>query len=143
MIIQAPVSQVWETLCDFSSYEKWSKFIKQVQGLPVVGTTLKVCIHPPKASKQTFYPIVIQADLHRHFAWRGALWGMPWLFCGEHHFKLKHLGDATELVHSEKFSGCLVPLIWKFLETKTKAGFEHFNQALKTQCESHDPAIRT
>ena len=36
----------------------------------------------------------------------------------------------------EEFRGVLVPLLWKQLDTRTRAGFEAMNEALKARAEA-------
>ena len=43
--------------------------------------------------------------------------------------------DATEFVHSESFSGLLIPLLWTSIGTDTQKGFEACNRELKQRCE--------
>jgi hypothetical protein len=43
-------------------------------------------------------------------------------------------------VHAEQFSGVLVRLLRKSLDTQTHAGFEALNTALKTRAEAFDRA---
>ena len=49
---------------------------------------------------------------------------------------LDPLGEnRVRLTHSECFRGLLVPMLWKGLDTDTRAGFEQLNQALKARAE--------
>lgn len=50
---------------------------------------------------------------------------------------MEQTGDGkTRFVHGEDFSGILVPLLWKNMESRTKEGFIEMNKALKTAVES-------
>ena len=72
----------------------------------------------------------------REFAWRGRTL-VPGLFDGMHHFRLEPRSvDSVCFVHGEHFSGVLVPLLRRSLETTTRQGFETMNAALKTRAES-------
>lgn len=81
-------------------------------------------------------PTILRADPGRELRWRGSL-PIPGLFQGEHVFELQPLGeDRTRFVHRERFSGLLVPLLWKkLLNVDTRAGFEAMNRALKQEAE--------
>jgi hypothetical protein len=74
-------------------------------------------------------------DHNRAFEWLGRL-VMPLLFDGRHRFELVPNGDGTRLIHTEHFTGLLVPLLKKSLDTKTVAGFEAMNTALKARAEA-------
>ena len=63
--------------------------------------------------------------------------GVPKLFEGEHTFEIETLGpNRVRFLHSERFAGVLVPFLRKMLETKTRAGFEAMNRALKERAEA-------
>lgn len=60
----------------------------------------------------------------------------PGIFDGEHRLKIVPLGnDQVRLEQSERFSGLLVPILKKSLDTITRAGFEAMNQAVKRRAE--------
>ncbi len=135
IIINATPSEVWQVLTDFASYPSWNPFIKQLTGEVAVGETIQVTLHPPGGSPMTFKPKVLAFDALREFRWLGKLW-VKRLFDGEHRFLLQDNGDGTTTFHhSEQFSGILVPLLQKMLDTKTRAGFEQMNEALKNRVE--------
>ena len=70
------------------------------------------------------------------FRWLGSLI-FPGIFDGEHIFQLEQINDSkTKFIHRENFSGLLVPLFWKSLNTNTRKGFEEMNEALKERIES-------
>lgn len=82
-----------------------------------------------------FHPRVIRVKKNAEFAWKGNVL-FPGLFDGEHFFRLEQAGqDQTRLIHGEKFSGILVPLL-KGLLKDTASGFELMNKALKERVEN-------
>lgn len=81
-----------------------------------------------------FKPTVISFEDKRYFAWIGNLL-IPSIFSGKHSFLLEQSERGCKLSHKEEFSGFLVPLVWKTMETDTKAGFEVMNKALKSKAE--------
>lgn len=84
----------------------------------------------------TFKPTVLVADPEREFRWRGKLM-LPGLFDGEHRFQLEPMAaNRVQFIHSEQFSGLLVPLLAKSLDTNVRQGFETMNQALKARAET-------
>jgi hypothetical protein len=61
---------------------------------------------------------------------------IPGLFDGEHIFSIEPIGpDRVRFVQREIFTGLLVPLFARGLDTDTQHGFDEMNQALKAQAE--------
>lgn len=84
----------------------------------------------------TFEPTVLVVEPGRELRWAGVVLGR-WIFAGEHFFVLDQIGpDATRLVHGERFSGLLGPLIMRgpALDA-TKRGFAAMNDQLKRRAE--------
>lgn len=135
--ISAPVERVWGVLTDFSSYPEWSRFIASIEGKPSPGAKLSVRLDDGGGAMQ-FRPEVLICKPYE-LRWRGVL-GAPFLFSGEHSFRLEALpGGGTRLTHAETFGGLLVPLLWKRLDTRTRHGFQEFNVALRGRSENIAP----
>ena len=61
---------------------------------------------------------------------------MPFLFRGEHIFRLEQIDDQrVRFIDPEIFRGLLVPLQAKDLETNAKAGMVAMDEALKERVE--------
>jgi hypothetical protein len=56
-----------------------------------------------------------------------------------HRFELVPHGDGTRLLQTESFTGMLVPIDKKSLDTGTVAGFRAMNVALKARAEAVAP----
>lgn len=141
--IEASPEAVWSVLTDFGNYPQWSQFItaiaaqKKQQGLPKVGEHLEITVIPPNEAGMDFSPEVLVMDPNQELRWRGSIAGMSFLFSGEHYFQLERtINNHTVLIHGEIFSGWLVPLLWGSLSENTPAGFEAYNQAIKSKVES-------
>ncbi|UCH66579.1 MAG: SRPBCC domain-containing protein [Ignavibacterium sp.] len=133
--IDETIDQVWEILTDFSSFPKWNPFIKKIDGELKVGTQLQVLIEPPGGKAMTFKPTVKILEPKTEFRWLGNLL-FPGIFDGEHIFQLEQIdNNKTKFIHRENFSGLLVPLFWKSLNSNTRNGFEAMNKALKEKVE--------
>ena len=133
--IDAPANTVWEALTDFDRYSQWNPFIRSIRGEAKQGEQLEVFIQPPGGSGMTFRPVILDLQPGRELRWIGRLL-LPGIFDGEHQFQLEALGEnRTRLIHREVFSGLLVPLLWRDLDTKTRQGFEEMNHALKRLVE--------
>jgi len=133
--IQASAERVWQLLTDFPSFPQWNPFIRKVSGNIQVGERLEVYIQPSGASGMTFRPTVLKAEPNRELRWLGHLL-ISGLFDGEHSFTIEPLGEGrVRFTQREVFTGLLVPLFARGLDTDTRRGFEEMNQALKSKAE--------
>ena len=134
--IEATPEDVWNVLTDLDSYDEWNLFITSSAGRVVVGEQLTNRMQPPGGKAMTFRPTVTVADHAKTFEWLGRLF-VPGLFDGRHRFDLTEVAPGkTRLVHSEQFSGLLVRLAKKSLDTSTVQGFEAMNETLKKRVEN-------
>ncbi|MEN7547019.1 SRPBCC domain-containing protein [Rapidithrix thailandica] len=133
--IQAPVETVWQILMDFKKYPEWNPFIRSIKGNARKGEVLENTLVMEGTKAQVFRPQIIALKSQQEFRWLGHLW-IKGLFDGEHYFLLKSIGAGhTQLVHGENFSGFFSKPILKMIKSKTQAGFEAMNNALKKQAE--------
>jgi hypothetical protein len=133
--IDTPVNAVWEALTDFSRYNQWNPFIRSIRGKAKQGEQLEILIQPPGVREMKFRPIVSSLRSERELRWVGQLL-LPGLFDSEHQFQIEPLGESqTRLINREAFSGLLVPLLWRDIDTKVRQGFEEMNHALKKWVE--------
>ena len=133
--IEASAERVWRLLTDFARFPKWNPFIRRASGNLKPGQRLEVNIQPSGANGMTFRPTVLKAESGRELLWIGHLL-IPGLFDGEHIFTIEPIGpDRVRFVQREIFTGLLVPLFARGLDTDTQRGFDERNQALKAQAE--------
>ncbi len=134
--INASPAAIWAVLADFDAYPQWNPFIIQASGTPGHNEPLEISVRPPGGKAMAFRPRVINLEPQRELRWRGSL-RVPGLFTGEHWFFLEPSASigGTRFYHGEKFTGLLVPLLWRSLNTTTRAGFEAMNRALKARAE--------
>ncbi len=132
--INAPAEKVWDILMRFGEYPSWNPFVRSISGNPEKGGRLEVSIEPSGGKPMKFKPTVVENVPNRHFAWLGNLF-ISGLFDGRHEFVITERNGGVEFTHSERFSGILVPLIWRMMESGTRRGFEEFNAALKKRAE--------
>lgn len=133
--LPADPSVVWEHLADTTSMGSWNPFITSMSGVLTVGERIQVRIAPVGGRPMTFNPRVTVVDPGRRLEWLGTM-GIPGLFDGRHSFTLTHIGQGrTRLVQAESFSGVLIPFTGNLL-SKTEAGFEAMNTALRTRLEN-------
>ncbi|WP_238654006.1 SRPBCC domain-containing protein [Paenibacillus piscarius] len=135
VLIQAPVSKVWEIFTNFKAYPSWNPFMTYLKGKVAEGEQIEVKMVPPGSKGMIFKPKVLKFHKNKEFRWLGHT-GFPGLFDGEHIFELMDNGNGTTtFIQREKFRGIMVPLLKKSLDNGTKAGFVAMNTKLKQICE--------
>lgn len=133
--IDADPQAVWDVLVDFPAYPEWNPFMDSIKGTAEVGHRLVVHLAGQGGRGTTFRPTVLVATPGKELRWIGKL-GPGGLFDGVHSFVLAASPDGTtRLVHIERFTGILVAL-FKGATAKSHAGFEAFNEALKSRVET-------
>ncbi|MCC9042979.1 SRPBCC domain-containing protein [Myroides sp. M-43] len=129
--IQANKKEVWNILMDFENYAQWNPFIKSIRGTANIGMALEIELPTMK-----FKPIVHTYKTEEFFSWKGKLF-IRGIFDGHHQFELKELDEHNCLfIHKEEFSGILIPLLKKQLNTSTLLGFIAMNKSLKEKAEN-------
>jgi hypothetical protein len=132
--IEAPPERVWAVVTDFAAYPEWNPFIRRISGELREGARLEVRIEPPGARATTFKPTIRAVEANHELRWLGRLL-LQGIFDGEHSLRIEPLGGGrSRFVQSERFSGLLVGLV-KGVLSKTEAGFEQMNTALKARAE--------
>lgn len=136
--IQASAERVWALLTDFAGFPAWNPFIRRVKGDPRVGEQIEVMLQPSGMAGMVFRPTILSIKPDRELRWLGHLL-VPGLFDGEHIFTIEPLGaNRVRFIQYERFTGMLVPIFSKRLDTDTQRGFEEMNQALKKLAEQAD-----
>ncbi len=135
IIINSPVSKVWNTLMDFEKYADWNPFV-QIKGEAKKGAQLENTMNIEGQKPQTFKPTILECKSEEEFRWEGHLF-VKGLFDGEHYFLLESISEnKTKIIHGENFRGILSNMILNMIGEKTKAGFIKMNEALKDRCET-------
>jgi hypothetical protein len=133
--INASPETVWKLLTETSKFPEWNPFIRRLSGELKAGQRLVVFIQPPGGSGMEFKPEVLKVEPGRELRWLGHLM-FPGLFDGEHIFQIEPLGaKRVRFRQREIFSGILVPLLEKSLNTGTRRGFNAMNEKLKELAE--------
>jgi hypothetical protein len=132
--IDATPDEVWQVLVDLERYHEWNPFIVEAQGVVEHGAHLRLVMTPPGGRAATLKPTVTELRSQQVFEWWGHL-VVRGLFDGRHRFELQPTQRGTRVAQTETFTGILVPLLSRSLDTHTAAGFEVMNDALKARVE--------
>ena len=135
IVIQATAEAVWSVLTDFERYPDWNPFISRIEGRFTEGERLTVKFVREGTKSMTFRPTVQYSEAFREVRWMGHLI-LPLVFDGEHSFVITPIDRGSiRFVQKEIFTGFLVPLLWRDLDTHTRGRFQRMNRALKERAE--------
>lgn len=130
--IDAPAFSVWNLLVDFASYSRWNPFIRRIKGELRQGSMLDMDIMLD-GKAVAVNPTVAGVEMERQILWEGRIGS---LFASEHRLAIEPLThDRVTLFQSERFSGPVVSLVARKLDTVLRKGFEEMNSALKQMAE--------
>jgi hypothetical protein len=132
--IQATLEKVWDVLTDLDKYAEWNPLLYRAEGKVEIGE--KVELYAKTASRDgNFNCLVTRVEPKREFAWKFHVI-LPILFTGEHIFRIEPIDEQrVKFIDREIFTGLLLPLQAKELETSAKDGMLAMGEALKAVAE--------
>lgn len=132
--IQASPEKVWQVLTDLDQYPDWNPFIHHALGK--AKESEKVDITFRSGSKEmTLHCQVITVKPNQELCWKYHVIA-PVLFSGIHTFKIEPMEtNRVRFIDREIFSGWLVPLQARDIDTNSRKGFEEMDKALKARAE--------
>jgi hypothetical protein len=132
IIINAPVSKVWNILLDIEHYPKWNPSIAKIWGTLKEGRIIFAHILPLKS----VFPLqIISLKERQELIWKGTVLSSG-IMKGEHYFQLKDLGNGqTELQHGERFTGLVSTFIPSVLISRMQENYKYHNEKLKIIAE--------
>ncbi len=133
--IAASAESVWATLMEAAAYPAWSPFIRSIHGVIAEGQRISVELQLHGRKPQRVRPRIVAVEPPRCLEWLGQI-GPRGVFDARHRFEIRANGETScELVHSERLTGLLVPLVRSMLTGPTPAAFIAHNLALKSKVE--------
>lgn len=134
ILIESSASEVWNILMDFDNYSNWNPFINSIKGKSNKNEALEVELMLD-GKPMIMKPNVTDYIEKQRFGWLGHLF-VKGLFDGHHMFDIEEVGNGmVKFIHHEEFSGVFAGTMLKLIGSKTKAGFEAMNNALKLEAE--------
>lgn len=135
VVIQSTPERVWETLTDLGKYPQWNPLLPRADGKLAMGE--KVILTARSATKDMkLHCTVTSLEPKRQFSWKFHVI-LPFLFRGEHFFKIEPIDDRrVRFIDREVFTGLLLPLQARNLDTNAKAGMVAMGEALKQRAEN-------
>jgi hypothetical protein len=133
--IQASPEKVWQILTALEKYPEWNPFIHHAPGKAEVGEKVDITLKSG-VKEMTLHCTVIKSEPNRELRWRYHV-GLPLIFQGEHSFIIEPAGEKrVRFIDREIFTGLLVPLQAKDIDTNSRQGFEAMDKALKARTET-------
>jgi hypothetical protein len=133
IVINAPVTDVWNALVDTGSWGKWNSFIPVVEGKLAAGNTMTIKVLSPGLKEMTFKPMVYEITEHQKISWGGGFLGF--VYKGIHEFIFEEIdANTTRFRQIEKFQGPII-LLMKEMIQKTAVGYLNMNEELRDYLE--------
>jgi hypothetical protein len=133
--IKAPIEQVWKTLVDFNNWKNWNPIVSDVSGSSSLGSKLSVIMRGKNGkATQKYQPVISNFESPKSFRWRAKM-GAEFLFTNDKVLELEKTNSGTRVIHKELFSGLMVNMFWKKMETFVPGMLDSMNAALKKQVE--------
>jgi len=133
--IQASPKKVWQVLTDLDKYPQWNPFIHHAVGKAEVGEKVDIT-YKSGTKDSTLHCTVVEAVPNRKLSWKYHVI-LPGLWSGEHSFTIEPIGiDLVRFIDMEIFTGLLIPLQAKDIDTNSKHDFEVMDRALKARAEA-------
>ena len=127
--INVPVSEVWDALIQFETWDQWNSFIPMVEGELAVGNVMKIKVVSPGMKEMVFKPVVYEIEENKKISWGGGF--LLFVYKGIHEFILEEIDDnTTRFRQTEKFQGPIVLLMQKMIQ-KTALGYLNMNEEFK------------
>jgi hypothetical protein len=132
--IQASPEKVWQALTQLDRYPEWNPFIHHAIGTAKVGEKVDITFRSG-LKDMTLHCTVIKAEPNLELHWKYHVI-LPGLWSGEHSFTIEPMGaNRVRFIDKEIFTGLLIPLQVKDINTNTRRDFEAMDQALKARAE--------
>jgi hypothetical protein len=135
--IGASAEAVWDILTDFAGYSSWNPVIPRMKAEPRPGGRVDFTIvigrmRVPIAAR------MLRFDSGRELAWTGPrLAALGAIVRGEHYFRIEPSGEGrVRLVHGERFTGLLLPLLWARMKPGIEQAYGDMNRALARRVEN-------
>lgn len=133
--IAAPIAKVWNMLTDFNSWKEWNPIVNQASGTASHGSQLSITMCGKDGKDANKYmPVITNFEQPKSFRWRAKMMA-GFLFTNDKVFELQEIASGTRLIHTEAFSGLLIPMFWGKLNTGVLPMLQSMNDALKITIE--------
>jgi len=128
--------KVWEILIDFPGWSNWNPIVNKIEGNLELGAELFITMCDTKGSDGRSYTSIITAiDEKKRFSFIATMMA-KFMFSAERIIELEDSAGGTLFIQREIYTGLMVPLFWKKLNTDALLMLNSMNKALKKKVEN-------
>ncbi len=136
MQIAASPDKVWEILMNLPEWANWNPIITKIEGELKVGSELSITMADEKGNPGRNYKSTITAiDEHKRFRFIGKMMA-KFMFSADRIIELEESPKGTRFTQREVYTGIMVSLFWKKMNTDATRMLRIMNLALKKKVES-------
>jgi hypothetical protein len=136
IIIDAPISKVWQVLTDFAAMPSWSSTFQGVEGEFLNGSFITAHFKPDTTKNELkSYGHTIIIDQGKMFGWKGDVFALG--MSDNHKYILQGLGDGqTKFIQSDECIGGMAWLLGGLASKKMLGKYVIFNREFKARVET-------
>ena len=132
--VNSSSTNVWSVFKNVDEYHTWNPFIVKIRGDFLLGSSPYIYVKISTGKIFKAQPTIKSLVAGKSMT---AIIRKPFLFYGEHYFKLETIdADTTLFVQGEKFSGLIPLFFWWAIRPHILKGFSSMNNALKCKVEN-------
>ena len=134
--IAAPPAKVWSILADINKWQEWNPTINKSNGDTTVGSKLDITMCGKKEGEDgpRYNPVITKFEDSKLLQWSATMMA-GFIMTNGKIIELTETETGTKLIHTETFSGMMMPMMWGHMETGVPPMLDKFNEALKKLAE--------
>jgi hypothetical protein len=129
-------AEVWRILMDLPTWSNWNPIVQKIGGKLEVGSRLSITMSDAKGNAGRSYKSTITAiEENKRFSFIAIMMAKI-LFSANRIIELADSQGGTLFIQREIYTGFMVPLFWKKLNTEALTMLNFMNAALKKEVEN-------
>lgn len=134
--IAAPPQAVWDVVAKVDGWPEWNTTVSKATGTAALNADLDVTMFAADGVSDgpRYQPKVIKLDAPTHLEWRAHMLA-GFVFTNDKVLKLQSTPTGTKLVHIERFSGMMLPLMTGMMNEGVPPILNTMNKDLKGRVE--------
>ncbi|MFK7873712.1 MAG: SRPBCC family protein [Oligoflexales bacterium] len=132
--ISAPLQKVWDILVNFDEWSDWNPTVSKAGGQADLDSFLDITMKGDNCEDMSYKPQIIELQQPYFLRWRATMVA-GFIFTNDRVFELKEENGKTIFTNKECFSGLVMLLSWKKMNSFVLPILEKMNTALKDTAE--------